>query len=386
MISMMDNDLLRNKLLATAPVPHVPDKLPIKTFSFVDADIFKLESQAATAVGRYTGFLQNVPNPWLLLSPITTQEAVLSSKLEGTHATLEDILNHEAGNQTNIKDDEIHEIQNYRQALFFAIKNISIMGDLDKPSSKSPLTTKIIKEMHRILLSNVRGSSKHPGQFKIQQNYIGGAASISFTPLPPELTEEYMSNLERYIHYDDVSPLLQSAIMHAQFEMIHPFEDGNGRIGRLLIPLFFYYRSLIPVPTFYMSSYFEKNRDIYIQRLSNISRNNAWRPWIQFFLNGIIEQSRINTLKAEQILRLYDQYKGMSPDIKSYYFIPVLDFIFQHPLFTTPQLLSEDGFGAKQTMYNLLKKLCDAGIISIIPSARNKTYICRDLLSIIDYQ
>ena len=195
-----------------------------------------------------------------------------------------------------------------------------------------------------------------------------------------------MSNLERYIHYDDVSPLLQSAIMHAQFEMIHPFEDGNGRIGRLLIPLFFYYRSLIPVPTFYMSSYFEKNRDIYIQRLSNISRNNAWRPWIQFFLNGIIEQSRINTLKAEQILRLYDQYKGMSPDIKSYYFIPVLDFIFQHPLFTTPQLLSEDGFGAKQTMYNLLKKLCDAGIISIIPSVRNKTYICRDLLSIIDYQ
>lgn len=383
---MTQEELLKQRLLASAPAPHIPQKLPLDTFAFVDAHIFQLVSKAATEVGRYAGFLSNIPNPWLLLSPITTQEAVLSSKLEGTHATLEDILNHEAGNQTDIEADEIREIQNYRNALFHAINNISKMDELSNPSSKSPLTTKVIKNMHAILLDNVRGASKHPGQFKIQQNYIGGAASISFTPLPAELTEEYMSNFERYIHHDDISPFLQSAIMHAQFEMIHPFEDGNGRIGRLLIPLFFYYRGLIPVPTFYMSSYFEKNRDAYISNLSTISKNNTWSKWIEFFLLGIIEQAQLNTLKANEILTLYDKYKSLAPNIKSYYFIPVLDFIFQHPLFTASQLLADHDLGSKQTVYNILDKLCKNKIITQITSAKNKTYICRELLSIVDYQ
>lgn len=381
---MNNNELLRARLLATAPAPHIPQKLPLDTFSFVDSHIFQLVSDAATAVGRYTGFLSNIPNPWLLLSPITTQEAVLSSKLEGTHATLEDILNHEAGNQTGIEDDEIREIQNYRKALFHAIDNISTINKLSESNSKSPLTTKILKEMHSILLDNVRGASKHPGKFKIQQNYIGGAASISFTPLPAELTEDYMSNLERYIHFDDISPFLQSAILHAQFEMIHPFEDGNGRIGRLLIPLFFYYRELIPVPTFYMSSYFEKNRDLYISNLSSISKNNEWKKWIEFFLQGITEQAILNTIKAEEILKLYDGYKELASSIKSFYFIRVLDFIFQHPLFTASQLLAEHDLGAKQTMYNILDKLCKHKIITQITSAKNKTYVCGRLLSIID--
>lgn len=382
----METNNLREQLLASAPAPHIPRKLPLDTFSFVDKHIFQLLSDAATAFGQYTGFLQNTPNPWLLLSPITAQEAVLSSKLEGTHATLEDIFNHEAGNGTGIEEDELQEIQNYRRALFFALDNISLMQDLPEENSKSPLTVKIIKHMHSILLSNVRGSAKHPGQFKLLQNYIGGAGSISFTPLPPELTEEYMSNLERYIHFDDVSPFLQSAIMHAQFEMIHPFEDGNGRIGRLLIPLFFYYRGFIDIPTFYMSSFFEKNRDIYIQRLADISRRESWMGWIEFFLLGIIEQAKLNTRKAENILRLYNRYKEQDANMRSYYFIRVLDFIFQHPIFTASQLLAENNLSAKQTMYNLLKKLCNAGIIKQIDSIKNKTYICRELLSIVDSQ
>ena len=375
----------RERLLQSAPPPYIPQKLPLKTFSFITEDIFSLVADAANAIGQYTGFLSNIPNPWLLMSPITTQEAVLSSKLEGTHATLEDILNHEAGNQTSIKDDEIKEILNYRNALFYAIDNISLMSDLEKPDSKSPLTVKLLKKMHSILLDNVRGATKHPGQFKMLQNYVGGAEDISFTPLPPELTEEYMANLERYVHFDDVNLLMQAAILHAQFEMIHPFEDGNGRIGRLLIPLFFYYRGLIPTPTFYMSSFFERNRDIYIQRLSGISKNNKWAEWIQYFLEGIIAQAKTNTKKAGDILALYESFKTRSDSIRSYYFIPVLDFVFLHPIFTASQIFSKSNIAAsKQTLYTLLKKMVDAEILTAEGKKKNNTFVCGKLLSIVD--
>lgn len=377
----------RERLLKSAPPPHIPEKLPLDSFSFITREIFTLSAEASNAIGQYTGFLSNVPNPSLLLSPITTQEAVLSSKLEGTHATLEDILNHEAGNQTAIKDDEIKEILNYRRALSYAVDHISVISDLPKENSRDPLTVKILKQMHSILLSNVRGATKHPGQFKMLQNYIGGAADISFTPLPPELTEEYMSNLERYIHYDDLNLLLQAAILHAQFEMIHPFEDGNGRIGRLLIPLFFYYRGLIPTPTFYMSSFFERNRDIYIQRLANISKHNAWIEWIHYFLEGLIVQAKLNTKKAAMILNLYEVFKSQSDSIKSYYFIPLLDFIFLHPIFTVSQVLNAPNIGAsRQTLYTLLAKMTDAQILQSGNKKKNNTFICEKLLSIVDIQ
>jgi len=373
----------KERLLSTAPSPYIPEKLPLNTYSFFTPELVKLASKANNAIGQYTGFLLNTPNPNLLTAPITTQEAVLSSKLEGTHATLEDILNHEAGNHTTIEDDEINEILNYRHALSYALSNISTISDLDKPNSKSPLTVKVIKKMHNILLNNVRGATKHPGQFKVTQNYIGGAANISFTPLPASLTEDYMSNLERYIHYDDINVLLQAAIIHAQFEMIHPFEDGNGRIGRLLIPLFFYYIELIPLPTFYMSSFFEKNRDIYIQKLSNISTNNEWVEWISFFLNGIIIQAKSNTHKAYEILNLYTSFKNESDNIKSLYFIQILDFIFQHPIFTVKQL-SEHTAASKQTLYTVLNKMAELNMISSNNKIKNKTFIFTKLLSIVD--
>lgn len=142
--------------------------------------------------------------------------------------------------------------------------------------NKLPLSSKIIKEIHKILLNNVREQIKNPGVFKRNQNYISFKGGVTFTPVEPALTEEYMTNLENYIHYDEIYLILQSAIIHAQFEMIHPFQDGNGRIGRLLIPLFLYYRNSISVPAFYMSTYFNENRKTYIELLNNISQQNDW--------------------------------------------------------------------------------------------------------------
>ena len=377
------------KLKKEAPAPYEPEKLPLNIHQMLmdSPELLAKMSKADSILGEYNGFLKNLSNPNLLISPITMQEAVLSSKLEGTHATLEDVLNHEAGNDTAIQADEIQEIINYQAALFYALDNITPRDHLMDSDSKSPLTIKIIKEMHKILLSNVRGSTKHPGCFKIRQNYIGGYESISYTPVVPSRTEEYMSNLERYIHIAEINDLIQVAVIHAQFEMIHPFEDGNGRIGRLLIPLFLYYVGRIHSPTFYMSAFFEHDRALYIQMLANISKEQNWVSWIMYFLDGVISQSEINILKIKKILSLYEKYKNQAEAIKSTYFIRILDFVFQHPIFTVNSLLSSidsEKAPSRQTIYNILEKMVAAGMISVNPhQTKNKTYLCDELLYII---
>lgn len=376
----------KKKLLENAPTPFLPAKLPIDTRTIVYSSdgILKLLSEADSILGGYNWFLRTLSNPRLLISPITIQEAVLSSKLEGTHATLEDILNHEAGNDTDIQEDELREILNYRSALIYALNNITPLEKLSEPDSKSPLTLKIIKEMHKILLNNVRGSTKHPGQFKTGQNYIGSYERISYTPVPPELTNDYMGNLEAYIHMNEPNILIQAAIIHAQFEMIHPFEDGNGRIGRLLIPLFLYYSGKIFTPTFYMSSFFEHDRSLYLQKLANISQNNDWFDWIEYFLNGVIIQAKSNIQKVQNILSLYDSYKAKSDRIRSIYYVQVLDFIFQHPIFTV-SMLNKEINTSRQTLYNLINKMQENNIPLDVPSfnKKEKTFICRELLDLI---
>ena len=319
----------------------------------------------------------------LLISPILSQEAVLSSKLEGTHATLEDLLNYQAGNYVEVQQDEIKEIQNYREALTYALNTLSIIDEDNNDSKKLPLSTRIIKEMHKILLDNVRGSTKRPGEFKRNQNYIGTRNEILFTPVPPELTNEYMSNLENYIHMDEISLIIQSAIIHAQFEMIHPFEDGNGRIGRLLIPLFLYYRKALPIPTFYMSSFFEKDRSLYISNLSNISKNNDWESWIKYYLTGVIISADENSIKAKDIFELYNYLKDekmIQLNTKNY--IKILDFLFQYPIFTVPQISKKLDI-PNRTIYRYLNKLVELDILNTSDSDRNKTYYFLSLLRII---
>lgn len=237
--------------------------------------------------------------------------------------------------------------------------------------------------MHKILLDNVRGSSKNPGNFKRNQNYIGSIASISYTPVPAEQTPEYMSNLEQYIHYDDLDLLVQSAIIHAQFEMIHPFEDGNGRIGRLLIPLFLYYQELLSYPTFYMSSYFEKDRSLYISHLSNISKNNNWKDWFKYYLEGVILSAEESTKKAQDILSLYNIMKEqIIPKLHSVSGIQLLDFIFSAPIFKAKQV-SEHLKISERTTYTLLNKLIEEGYLLTDNAQRNRTYYCPQLLSIV---
>ena len=364
------------------PKPYIPEELPINLDSILlNREMFNLITTASNEMGIYKGFLSNTPNPILLISPLLIQEAVLSSKIEGTHATLEDFLNYEAGNKTEIEKDELHEISNYRAALFYALDNIATCSTIND-SEKFPLVIRLIKEMHKILLNNVRGSSKDPGNFKRLQNYISSGSTISFTPVAPELTDKFMGNLENYIHFDEIQILVQSAIIHAQFEMIHPFQDGNGRIGRLLIPLFLYYKEYLPYPTFYMSSYFEANRKDYITNLSNISKNKDWKTWIEFYLKGIIEQAKLNTSKAQYLLVIYNNMKeSIITNINSKNGINILDFIFQHPVFKARQV-SEKLNIQNKTAYNLLNQFVELGILSKLSEKKNITFYSKDILGI----
>lgn len=367
------------KLLNTAPDPHVPPKLPIDlTDGLRDPEILKLISEANRKIGMYNGFLINTPNPALLISPLITKEASLSSKLEGTHATIEDILMHDAGMKVDVKEDEMKEVTNYKKALFYSLDKMGTYSD--ETPDKLPLTSRLIKDIHRILLDNVRGARKNPGEFKRFQNYIGSKSEINFTPLPPELTGEYMDNLEEYIHDERIDPLLQTALIHVQFEMIHPFQDGNGRIGRLLIPLFLYYRELLILPTFYMSRYFEADRALYLEYLSKVSKENNYVDWIKYFLRGVISESEENTKKAKLLLDEYDRIKTIaSENINSQYLFTVIDFMFQSPMFSVKQLMEKTSM-SRDTAYSITKQLTKLKILSHDGAARNRVYFVNSIV------
>lgn len=374
---------IKEQLLDNAPKPYSPRMLPFDYTDYFAKNTSLIQSlaKATQKFGEYRGYLSNVINPSLLISPLISQEAVLSSKLEGTHATLEDLLNFDANNESNIDRDELKEVSNYRRALFYALDNMSTINSND---NKLPLSGRIIREMHKILLDNVRGESKRPGEYKRQQNYIVSANGVVFTPVSADKVQEYISNLEQYMHYEDFNILLQAAIIHCQFEMIHPFEDGNGRIGRLLIPLFFFYREELPLPTFYMSSYFNKDRNLYLESLNSVSRENNWNTWFTYFLNGIIYSSQESTSKAITINNLYNEMKeSILPQLNSIHGMQLIDFIFQHPVFKAKQLLNSKLSIPHKSAYTLLSKLEAMGVLETDNSKRNKTYFCMRLIKLL---
>lgn len=339
--------------------PYVPEKLPLGVIDF--QRLFGLVGQANAELARYDGLLQGIVNPEVLLSPLTTQEAVLSSKIEGTQATVDEVLEHEAGLQKEgEKYKDIQEIVNYRLALYSATDYLK----------ERPLSLFFIRELHRILLNSVRGQDKTPGEFRTDQNWIGLPGTpieeASFVPPSPLQLNDHLQAWETYLDLDDIDHLLQTAAVHAQFELIHPFKDGNGRIGRILIPLFLYQKKKLSQPMFYLSSYLERNRDEYYARLQGISRNNGWNDWIEFFLRGVTEQAKENSNKVKRIMTLYDDMKIKIADLtRSQYAIQVLDAIFAKPIFQTSDFVERSGI-TKQTAMPLLRILRENNLLTTV--------------------
>jgi|AntAceMinimDraft_9_1070365.scaffolds.fasta_scaffold71952_1 Fic family protein len=356
--------------------PFRPHKLPLDKLDWTK--FIQYIGAANRAVAKFDGFLQSIPNAQLLLSPLSIQEAVLSSKIEGTQATLEDVLKFEANPKKKIENyEDIQEIINYRKAMNMAVKKLE----------KLPLTSRLIKNIHKILLTGVRGEGKNPGNFRTSSVFIGkkglGIEGASYIPPEPQNIERYFSELEKYIHFDEKDSLVQLAIVHAQFEIIHPFWDGNGRTGRILMPLFLYYKQVLSSPMFYLSEYFELNRDEYYEKLQNISKNNDWEKWIEFFLVAVEKQSTKNIAKTQEILKSYNNLKKQIINIPTpKNSIKVLDFLFSMPVFDSRDFIKKTGI-QKMSALRILNFLSDENVLTDDGEKRVKTYFFTNLINII---
>jgi len=348
-------------------LPYKPDELPIENLDY--QVLFSLVGEANAELARYDGLLQGIPNPAVMLSPLTTREAVLSSKIEGTNATVDEVLEQEAGmKKEGEKYKDIQEISNYRTALFQATQYLQ----------DYPIRLSFIQDLHRILLDSVRGQDKTPGEFRLDQNWIGklgcSMSEASFVPPSPLQLKDHLQAWERYIGSDDIDFLLQVAVVHAQFELLHPFKDGNGRIGRILIPLFLFQKRALSQPMFYLSEYLEANREEYYLRLSNISKEGDWNGWIAFFLKAIALQAQANSNRVKAIMTLYDEMKTRVHEIThSQYSVYLLDALFNRPIFKTSDLVKE----LKQkhnihekTTPGLIRQLKEAEVLSELQAGR----------------
>jgi Fic family protein len=257
---------------------------------------------ANQSVGRLDGIAAILPDPALFLYMFVRKEALLSSQIEGTQSSLSDLLMFEADEAPGVPIDDAREVSNYVAAMNHGLRRLR---------EDFPLSLRLIREIHEILLAKGRGQDKDPGEFRRSQNWIGGTrpGNALFVPPPPHMVVECMGALETFIHADapPLPLLVKAALVHVQFETIHPFLDGNGRLGRLLITFLLCERGVLREPMLYLSLFFKQNRQAYYEHLQAVREHGAWEEWLDFFLQGVIETARLGTQTAQRLLRLFAQ-------------------------------------------------------------------------------
>lgn len=337
-------------------------------------------SEADRAVGKLAGLSRDLPNPHLLIRPFMHSEAVLSSRIEGTQATISDVYKYETGQLSLFKDDkdisDVKEVHNYVLALDCGLKRLKEL----------PLSLRLLRELHKILLEGVRGGESRPGEFRQVQNWIGpeGCNLEEALYVPPSVDEmnEALASLEKYLNQkDNLPPLIRVGLVHYQFEAIHPFIDGNGRIGRLLIILLLCAWDILPQPLLYLSPYFESNRQAYYDLLLEVSEKGAWEDWLNFFLTAVKIQADDAILRINKMMELKEDYKAkMQSKRGSSGLFRAVDFLFEKPVFSANQLAKELGtnFARAQRYISSLKQ---AGIIrEITGMSRNRIYAAEEII------
>lgn len=349
--------------------PYIPQTLPLTGLNY--KELLPLVSAASGALSRYDVLVSSIPEPEIFLAPLMTREAVVSSKIEGTRVTVDQVLEQDAGiEQVGQARSEADEVRNYRTA----------MREANTVISERPIRLGLIRQLHSILLSGTRGEHKSPGAFRTIQNFIGGHGdtleTAIFIPPDPVCLPMHLEHWERYIGSSDDEVLIQTAVMHAQFELLHPFLDGNGRIGRLLIPLFLTEKGALSAPMFYISEYLEENRSTYYDRLLGISKSQDWDAWISFFLTAIHAQATSNNARLDSILALYEDMKARVHDITgSQYSQFLVDAMFTKPKFNTSDISErlEHSNGVKRTTTaHHVRQLRDAGILIEIQASAGR--------------
>ena len=326
--------------------------------------------RAHSAVAAYGAMLESIPNTEVLISPLATQEAVYSNRIEGTQTTLTQVLTLQAYENLPVDDRvkrmDAYEVINYRVALDIATRELD----------QIPLSLRLIRNAHRTLMSGVRGQDKAPGEYRRIPDsvWIGPPGSTiesaDFVPCPVEHLSGAMDAWERFIHSDEPDPLVQLAVVHAEFESIHPFLDGNGRIGRLIVPLYMVAKGLLEAPHFYISGFLEQHRDEYYERLLAVSRDDDWTGWSEFFLTAVTEQANVNLVRARSILTLYNELKEWVVDrTHSQYSVRALDWIFEKPIFRSSDFVGNSGIPTP-TASRILRVLRDSDMLTVLSEGR----------------
>lgn len=311
--------------------------------------------RATDALARFDQMLKNLHNSEILLAPLRNQEAVISSRIEGTISTIDEILQYEAdhlGKEIVTTKTDVIETILYQRALNNA---------QDALKKGYPFSLSFVKQMHQQLLFMGRGSHKSAGAFKTEQNYLADKfrKEIQFVPIRPEELEEGLENLFHFLADSTLPPLIKTAIAHVEFEALHPFQDGNGRIGRMLITLNLWQEKILSQPHFYISGYFEEYKNEYIEKMREVSHSNNWDSWIQFFLKAVASQAHKNLQVAESITHLYEKTKAAFSDLlNSKWNMEILDFVFTYPVFRNNTFVSTTQI-PNATAVLIIKKLID---------------------------
>jgi Fic family protein len=354
----------------------VPNSLPPKLAW--DVSVVNALSRADFLLGKLAREGSRLPNPHLLMRPFIMREAVLSSKIEGTQATLGEILAANAGANVKQNPDDLQEVQNYIKALDYGLKRLEEL----------PLSLRLIKEIHEQLMQGVRGFHATPGEFRRSQNWIGSPGctlnTAKFVPPPPDNLMDCLGNLEKFLHDRQLPPLIHIALCHYQFEAIHPFLDGNGRVGRLLITLLLVEQRMLPSPLLYLSAFFEATRDEYYKQLYNVSSKGTWYEWFIYFFNGVAVQSEDVLSRAERINELLNQWKIEVASSGSQVPMNLVQHFAVNPYFTTNKIATELGI-AYSTAQRAIQKLEAIGIIKKTnDNKRDKVYCATQILDILE--
>jgi Fic family protein len=346
----------------------IPAPLPPNPALALDASLIGLLSQADQALGRLDGYAQVLPNPDLFVATYVRREAVLSSQIEGTQSTLDDVLKFELDADRRDAPGDIDETVNYVHAMHYGLARLTEL----------PLSLRLIREIHGELLRGVRGQEHSPGEFRTSQNWIGpGGAPLSaatFVPPPPGQMLEALDHLEKFLHTEDhLPPLIECALVHAQFETIHPFLDGNGRVGRLLIAFLLTHRGVLQRPLLYLSYFLKRHRLEYYDRLMAIRTDGDWEGWVRFFLRGVGETAAEATRTAHQIVQMRETHRSAVEQLRlGVNGLRLVDLLFASPYVDVnyvSQHLTPDGV-AFATANNLVAAFERGGLIEEITGGR----------------
>lgn len=355
----------------------VPAPLPRRLE--MDPSLVYLLDAASRSVSLLAGIGETLPNPHLLIQPFIHHEAVLSSRIEGTQASLSDLFIYEASERRRDSAGDTREVANYVQALEHGLKRLDEL----------PLSVRLMNEMHARLLEGVRGEDKLPGQLRNRQVWIGERGTTveeaRFVPPPASAVPGLLADLERFLNDESrhMPPLVQAALMHYQFETIHPYTDGNGRVGRLLIVLFLCAKGVLRTPLLYLSAYFDHLRSDYYDQLLRVSQTGEWDPWLRFFLRGMDLQARDAAARSRRLRQLHESYRTRLQGVRSGNAYRLLDELLMSPVFTAPRaakVLHVTPVAARK----LLERLVTLGILVELESTRPRLYFARELVAEIE--